>query len=104
MDEAERQRVRVAGVEQEPVWDAFLAIADVTSSFESMPIFYAALQRIVGALIPAENWYIALFDALTGIVSFPYLSEAAAAVASQEVEDWRRSLTAYVMRSGQPLL
>jgi two-component system cell cycle sensor histidine kinase/response regulator CckA len=63
---------------------------------------FAAIHRIVGELMPARNFYIALYDAASDTISFPYLVDEY----DQPPLPKRpgRGLTEYVLRTGQPLL
>jgi len=64
--------------------------------------FHAAVHGIVGELMFARNFYVAVYDPLTQFLSFPYF---------EDEEDSRpapkklgKGLTEYVLRSGEPLL
>ncbi len=81
---------------------ALYRIADKTGSAEDLQQFYAALHGIVGELMYARNFYIAVYDPLTQILSFPYfVDEVDAAPARKKLG---RGLTEYVIRTGEPLL
>ena len=81
---------------------ALYRITQKTSSAEDLQQFYAAVHGIVGELMYARNLYIAVYDPLTQLVSFPYF---------EDEEDSRpvpktlgKGLTEYVLRTGEPLL
>ena len=81
---------------------ALYRITQKTSSAEDLQQFYAAVHGIVGELMYARNFYIALYDPLTQLLSFPYF---------EDEEDSRpaakklgKGLTEYVLRTGEPLL
>ena len=38
-----------------------------------MPAFYAAIHEIVGGLMYAENFYIALYDERRQLINYPYI-------------------------------
>src|SRR5215510_4704981 len=63
--EAERRR-------SEQVQSALYRIADAASAAMDMPAFYAALHSIVGELMYAKNFYIALYDEARQMLSFPF--------------------------------
>ena len=89
---AERQR-------GERLQAALYQIAALASSDESAETFYRHVHEIVGGLIDARNFYIALVSEDGGQVSFPY------AVDERET-DWRtrpfgNGLTEFVLRSGR---
>jgi PAS domain S-box-containing protein len=51
---------------------ALYEIAATASSIQNMGEFYAAMHRIVGELMYAENFFIALYDEQTGLITWPY--------------------------------
>src|SRR5690606_14293447 len=85
---------------------ALYAIADLASSAEDMPGFYRALHRIIAKLTYAENFYIVLYDGDSQMVNFVYFVDTV-----DQLNPWliplekiKRGLTAYVLRTGRPLL
>jgi PAS domain S-box-containing protein len=81
---------------------ALYRITQETSSAMDLQQFYAAVHGIVGELMYARNFYTAVYDPLTQLLSFPYF---------EDEEDPRpvpkklgKGLTEYVLRSGEPLL
>ena len=63
---------------------------------------YRAIHEIVGELMPARNFYIALYDPATETISFPYfVDEYDPPHAPKRVG---RGLTEYVLRRGESLL
>jgi PAS domain S-box-containing protein len=81
---------------------ALYAIAARSQSAEDLQQFFAAIHNIVGQLMNARNFYIALYDPQTQLLSFPYfVDEADSAPAPKPLG---RGLTEYVLRSGEPLL
>jgi len=81
---------------------ALYRIAEETSSAENLPQFYRAIHNIVGELMYARNFYIALYDPGTQYLSFPYwVDEIDPPPAPRRLA---RGLTEYVLRSGEPLL
>ena len=76
---------------------AQLATADLDESD-----FYARLHEVVGELLNAENFFIALLSDDRRILSFPYYVDAGVRrVVSREVG---QGLSEYVLRTGVPLL
>ena len=51
---------------------ALYAIAARSQSAEDLQQFFAAIHNIVGQLMNARNFYIALYDPQTQLLSFPY--------------------------------
>jgi len=81
---------------------ALYRIAALASLDQTSASFYRHVHAIVGELIEAKNFYIALLSSDGGTVSFPYVED--------EVErDWSgrsfgRGLTEFVLRTGRPQL
>ena len=68
---------------------ALFAIADQANTDREMPEVMAALHRIVGSLMYAENFYIALYDAKSRTLRFPYFVD----VADQDVPPPQREFS-----------
>ncbi|TAK38001.1 MAG: diguanylate cyclase [Lysobacteraceae bacterium] len=90
---AERQR-------GERLQAALYRLAALATSEDSSDAFYRSVHQIVGGLIDARNFYIALLSDDGREVSFPYAVDACET-------DWSprssgRGLTEYVLRTGQP--
>jgi two-component system, cell cycle sensor histidine kinase and response regulator CckA len=86
----------------ESLSSALYRIAEKTSSAEDLNQFYGSIHVTVSELTYARNFYIALYDPMTQLLSFPYFVDE---------EDQRpapkklgRGLTEYVLRTGEPLL
>ena len=81
---------------------ALYSIAARTHSAEDLQSFFAAIHNIVGGLMYARNFYIALYDRGSQLLSFPYfVDEQDPTPAPKKLG---RGLTEYVMRVGEPLL
>jgi two-component system, cell cycle sensor histidine kinase and response regulator CckA len=81
---------------------ALYRIAERTSSASHLQGFYASIHNIVGELMNARNFYIALYDPATQLLTFPhFVDEEDAAPAPKRLG---RGLTEYVLRTGEPLL
>jgi two-component system cell cycle sensor histidine kinase/response regulator CckA len=81
---------------------ALYRIAERTSSAADLQGFYASIHNIVGELMNARNFYIALYDPATQLLSFPhFVDEVDEAPAPKPLG---RGLTEYVLRTGEPLL
>jgi PAS domain S-box-containing protein len=86
----------------ERLQSALYRIAATTSSAEDIDEFYAAIHGIVGELMYAKNFYLALYEPRTDTLSFPYfVDEADPQPAPKRLG---KGLTDYVLRTGQPLL
>jgi two-component system, cell cycle sensor histidine kinase and response regulator CckA len=86
----------------EALSSALYRLAEKTSSAEDLGQFYAAIHSIVAELMYARNFYIALYDAGTGYLSFPYFVDEQDP--RPEPRKLGRGLTEYVLRTGEPLL
>ena len=63
---------------------------------------FGAIHAIVGELMPAKNFYIALYDAASDLLTFPYyVDEYDSDFPSKRPG---KGLTEYVLRTGEPLL
>jgi len=87
--------------ESERLQSALYRIAETASSVNDLPQFYAAIHRIVGELMDARNFYVALRDDSTGRLTFPYFADEADAAPPGRASG---GLTDYVIDTGEPLL
>jgi len=86
----------------ETLQSALYRIAKLTSAAGELQDFYAAIHGIVGELTCARNFYIALYDRESKLLSFPYfIDEIDPTPAPKPLG---KGLTEYVLRSGEPLL
>src|SRR3546814_12750203 len=68
-----------------------------------MDDLYRRIHQIISTLLPAQNFYVALYDEATDIVSFPWFIDAHdPQPAPQKLDEI--SLTAVVLRSGEAIL
>jgi PAS domain S-box-containing protein len=94
----------------EKVQAALYRIAELASAAQDMQEFYRALHPVVGELMNARNFYIALYDAGRQLISWPYYVDEL----DPDIPDpnqWdefgtgnARGTTAYVLRTGEPQL
>ena len=81
---------------------ALYAIAARSQSPEDLQQFFTAIHNIVGHLMNARNFYIALYDAQTQLLSFPYFVDEQDP--APPPKPLGRGLTEYVLRTGETLL
>jgi len=81
---------------------AIFRISEAAHAAVSLQELFFAIHRIVGELMPARNFYIALYDAERGTLSFPYFVDEFDAAPAPKVPG--KGLTEYVLRTGKPLL
>jgi PAS domain-containing protein len=86
----------------EQVQGATYRIAEAANTAADLPALLRHIHEIIAELMPARNFYIAVFDPATETLSFPYF------VDEVDTRDLPRALskglTEYVLRTGQPLL
>ena len=101
--EAEQRRA-------EDVQAALYRIAQLASEAQEMREFYRAVHAVVGELMNARNFYIALYDEDRQLISWPYyVDELDTDVPDPNQwdafgEGHARGTTAYVLRTGEPEL
>ncbi|HVN21485.1 MAG TPA: PAS domain S-box protein, partial [Dongiaceae bacterium] len=94
-DISDRRRV-------EALSSALYRVAEKSSSAHDLQQFFAAVHGIVDELMHAQNLYIALYDAASETLSFPYfVDEHDSAPAPKKLG---KGLTDYLIRTGEPLL
>jgi diguanylate cyclase (GGDEF)-like protein/PAS domain S-box-containing protein len=77
-------------------------IAEAAERARDLGEFYAAVHGLMGNLIDARNFYIALYDEDEKLLSFPYFVDEFDPTPSPK--PLGRGLTDYVIRTGRPLL
>jgi hypothetical protein len=86
----------------EAVSSALYRIAETTSSALDLQQFFAAIHGIVDELMYARNFFIALYDGQSQLLSFPYfVDERNSAPPPGRLGS---GLTEHVLRTGEPLL
>jgi PAS domain S-box-containing protein len=86
----------------EQLQSALYRIAEETSAAGELDAFYKFIHGIVGELMHAENFYIALYDEQNTMLSFPYFVDEEDETPQRK--NLGKGLTEYVLRTGQPLL
>src|SRR5256886_1815035 len=77
-------------------------ISEAAHAAGNLHDLFAAIHEIVGGLMPAKNFYIALYDPVAELLSFPYfVDEYDTEFPSKRLG---KGLTEYVLRTGQALL
>ncbi len=77
-------------------------IAELANTVDSPDSFYTSIHRVVGALLYARNFYIALLDEEHDQLNFPYSVDETASVRSPRTRG--HGITEYVLHHGKPLL
>ena len=86
----------------ERVEAAIYVISEAASSAMSLDELFPEIHAAVGELMPARNFYIALYDAECDRLSFPYFVDEVDAMPAAKAPG--RGATEYVLRTGEPLL
>ena len=86
----------------EQVQLATYRISEAAHAARNLQELYAAIHGIVGELMPAKNFYIALYDPATELLTFPYFVDEVDT--DFPAKRLGKGLTEYVLRTGQPLL
>lgn len=81
---------------------ALYRISEQASSATDLDRFYASVHQIVGELMYAKNFYIALSEPGERIVHFPYIVDETETVPRSRPKS--NGLTEYVLRTEQPML
>jgi PAS domain S-box-containing protein len=94
----------------EKVQTALYRIAELASAAHDMQEFYRAIHAVVGELMYAENFFIALYDEERQLISWPYYVDEID-LDLPDPNQWdafgsgnARGTTAYVLRTGEPQL
>jgi GAF domain-containing protein/CheY-like chemotaxis protein len=116
-DEIRTLRDRVAELEAseagreraERIQGALYRIAETASAAEDMQDFYGKIHGIVGELMYAGNFYIALYDAERDMINFPYNIDEDPDQPDPNLWEpfgsgYAAGTTAYLLRTGRPML
>jgi len=96
------KRGREAQTRARQLQAATYRIAQVAMSATRLEELLSTIHEIVSELMPAKNFYIALYDEATDLITFPYfVDEVDPPPASRRPG---RGITEYVLRTGRPLL
>ncbi len=86
----------------EKIQDAIFRITEAVHVADDLPELFATIHQVISTLMNAGNFYIALYDPASRLLSFPYfVDEFDAVPATRGLEN---GLTEYVLRTGRPLL
>ena len=81
---------------------AAFSISEAAHESGNLEDLFSSIHKIVSSLMPAKNFYIAIYDRNKDLISFPYfVDEFDEAVITQKPG---RGITEYVIRTGRPLL
>jgi response regulator RpfG family c-di-GMP phosphodiesterase/PAS domain-containing protein/putative methionine-R-sulfoxide reductase with GAF domain len=95
-------QARRDGKRAEKVYAASYKISESASCAENLQELFQSIHAIVGKLIPANNFYISLYDKAADLITFPYYVDERDSAPGPEKPG--KGLTEYVLRTGKPLL
>lgn len=81
---------------------ALFRIAELSGAARNLDDFYAAIHRVIGALLYARNFYIALYDEDKDRLTFSYFVDQTEDLSDPDATG--NGITEYVLRLGTPLL
>ena len=82
---------------------ALLEISEAAHATEDLPALFQRIHQVIGELLPAKNFFVALHDHTTDVLSFPYFVDEHDAQPLPRPLD-SGTLSSRVIRTGQPLL
>ncbi|NWF51251.1 MAG: PAS domain S-box protein [Ignavibacteriaceae bacterium] len=82
--------------------EAIYNISKVVISNPAISLLYREIHKILAEVLPVENFYIALYDEKTNLVSFPYFVDEFDEPSPPQPPG--KGLTEYVLKTGEPLL
>jgi len=82
---------------------ALFRIAELTNTSANINDFYAAVHAVIGQLLYARNFFVALLVDNDSAFDFPYAADEVDPASLFQRRGLRRGLTEYVVRSGKPL-
>jgi len=100
---AEQQaQLRARQARGQALQTALYQISEAAHSAESLDALYESIHDVLSELMRARNFYIALADPNSGVVSFPFWRDEREEAPPPRIAG--HGLTEYVLRTGRPLL
>ena len=89
----------------EQIQNALYQISEAVNSSDNISMLYKRIHDILMGLMPVDNIYICLYDEKNNTVQFPYFVDEFDSQPNPEpFDNFEKSLTGYVMKSGKALL
>lgn len=85
----------------ESIQQAVFAIAEASHNAQDLHALFTQIHRIVGELLPAENFLVALQDKTANRITFPYSREQVVVSFAQDGTDTSDQLLVRVLASGE---
>jgi PAS domain S-box-containing protein len=90
------------GRTEDTLREAMYRIAEASDNVSTLDDLYMSLHRIISTVMPANNFYIAIYDASQDILSFPYFVDEVDEPSPPQKPG--KGMTEYVLRTGKSLL
>jgi diguanylate cyclase (GGDEF)-like protein/PAS domain S-box-containing protein len=91
-------------VRAEALQIALYKISQAAHFSRDLDSLFEAIHAIIAELLPAKNFYVALYDAATDLITFPYWVDEVDERPEPRKASERRGLTGLVIENGEPLL
>ncbi len=86
----------------ERVRESIYRISETANAAKNLQELFSSIHGIIGELMPAENFYISLYDHSSDMLSFPYFADQFDETPAPR--KLGKGLTEYVLRTGRSLL
>ncbi len=96
-----RMDLEAAHKKSEKIQKVLYDISNALNTIDKMHDLYSKIREYLGNVIDTTNFYVALYDKETGIISLPYMVDENKVFTSFPSG---KTLTDYVIRTGKPLL
>jgi len=96
-DIAERKRI-------ENLHTSIYKISEAVHSTKNLDELYCSIHTIISELMPARNFYIALYDSSTNTISFEYYVDEIDQDKTKTSRKFAKGFTEYVLNTGKPLV
>lgn len=83
---------------------AIFRISEITHTVETMEEVYPEIHEIIQELMPARNFYIALYDEDKDMIRFPYFVDEHSGTGASRARKSGKGITEYVLHRDEPLL
>jgi PAS domain S-box-containing protein len=88
-------------IKSDQIREAVYRISEATHTSENLENLFKEIHQIIATIMPAKNFYIALYDKNSDLISFPYFVDEFDEPSPPSKPG--RGLTEYVLRTGEPL-
>lgn len=96
-------QVDITGKKKEEIRrDAIYRISEAVHNVDNLDELFKSIHNIIGKIIHAKNFYVAIYDETMNVIRFPYFIDEFDAVT--EPQKPGKGLTEFVLRTGESLL